>query len=74
MAIADQVLKILSEEMGPSAPVFLERQSKHHLNKDVSALSNADMEELAKWVHIGSKLTLGEDVANSLKTKILALK
>ena len=74
MPLSDQVLKILTEEMGPSAPMFLERQCKFHLNKDVGALSNADIDELAKWVYTSSKLTLGDDVANKLKTKVLGLK
>ncbi|MFZ3058621.1 MAG: hypothetical protein WA102_02680 [Candidatus Methanoperedens sp.] len=74
MAISDQVIKILAEDMGPSALPFLERQCKFHLNKEPARLTNSDIEELAKWVQISSKLTLGDDIANKLKTKVLALK
>lgn len=74
MAISDQILKILAEDMGPSAKMFLERQCTHHLKKDIGALSSADLPELAKWVETSAKLTLGEGVATKLKTKILAIK
>ena len=74
MGLNDQVLKILTEEMGPSAPVFLERQCKHHLKIEVGALTSANMEELARWVHVGSNLTLGKDIADKLKSQILSLK
>lgn len=73
MAISDQILKILAEDMGPSAKPFLERQCTH-IKKDIGALSSADLAELAKWVETSAKLTLGADVANKLKTKILAVK
>ncbi|KAB2948467.1 MAG: hypothetical protein MPEBLZ_01776 [Candidatus Methanoperedens nitroreducens] len=74
MAINDQIVKILAEDMGPSASPFLERQCKFHLNKDPGALTASDMEELAKWVYTGAKLTIGEGIADKLKTKILAVK
>lgn len=74
MAISDQIIKILAEDMGPSAQPFLERQCKFHLKKDPGALTSSDIEELARWVQISSKLTLGEDIANKLKAKVLSLK
>lgn len=74
MAINDQIIKILAEDMGPSAALFLERQCKFHLKKESGALTASDMEELAKWVFVGSQLTLGDGIANKLKTKILAVK
>lgn len=74
MAISEQILKILAEDMGPSAKMFLERQCTHHLKKDIGALSSADLPELAKWVEIGASLTLGKDVGNKLKIKVLAVK
>lgn len=74
MAISDQVVKILANDMGPSAEIFLNRQCKFHLNKDPGALTASDVEELAKWVYISSKLTLGEDIANKLKKNVQALK
>ncbi len=74
MAISDQVLKILAEDMGPSALPFLQRQCKYHLNKDPGFLTTLDIEELAKWVYISSNLTLGEDIAKKLKKNVLAIK
>jgi len=74
MAISDQIVKILAEDMGPSAAPFLDRQCKFHLKKDPGALTASDMEELAKWVYTGAKLTLGDGIADKLKTKILAVK
>ncbi|SNQ61604.1 hypothetical protein [Candidatus Methanoperedens nitratireducens] len=74
MALSDQVVKILAEDMGPSALPFLERQCKHHLNKDMGALTGSDIEGLAEWIRVSAKLTLGDDVANKLKAKVMALK
>jgi hypothetical protein len=74
MAISDQVIKILAEDMGPSAVPFLNRQCKFHLNKDPGALTTSDIDELSKWVYTSSKLTLGEDIAKKLKTNVLAIK
>lgn len=74
MAISDQVIKILADDMGPSAKPFLERQCKFHLQKDPGALLSSDIAELAKWIQTSAKLTLGDDVANKLKEKVLALK
>lgn len=73
MALSDQVVKILAEDMGPSAIPFLERQCKH-INKDTGTITSSDIEPLAEWIRISAKLTLGDDVANKLKTKVMALK
>lgn len=74
MAISDRVIEILAEDMGPSAKIFMERQCKFHLKKDPGTLTGSDIEGLAEWVRISSKLTLGDEIANKLKAKIQAIK
>jgi len=74
MSIEQQCLNVLTKQMGPAAKGFLERQCKSHLNKEPSALQKSDVEELAKWCHIGTKLVLGDQVAEKVKADILALK
>jgi len=42
--------------------------------KEPSALTKADLDELAKWAQIGTQLTLGAPVGEKVKQSILALK
>jgi hypothetical protein len=73
MALNDDILKILSKQMGPAAGSFLERQCKAHLKKEPGALAKPDLPELAKWVGIGASLSLGDSVGAALSKDILAI-
>jgi hypothetical protein len=73
MALKDDVLKVLTTQMGPAAGPFLDRQCKARLQKEAGAITKADIPELAKWVGIGAKLTLGDAVGASLSKDILSL-
>jgi hypothetical protein len=67
-------LAVLAEDLGPAAKTFLERQCKHHLKKEPAMLQKTDIDELAKWCSIGIQLTLGAQVAETVKKNLLALK
>ncbi|MEM3341613.1 MAG: hypothetical protein QW728_02870 [Thermoplasmata archaeon] len=73
MALKEQIQEILAEYMGPIAPRFFQRQCTH-INKTPDELTLMDLDELARWCHISSKLTLGEATAAEIREKILALK
>jgi len=72
--VEQQCLAVLTKQMGPAAKGFLDRQCKSHLNKEPSTLQKTDLDELAKWCQIGTKLVLGEQVGEKVKAGILALK
>ena len=74
MSLEQQALSVLTKQMGPAAKGFLDRQCKSHLNKEPAALQKSDLDELAKWCQIGTKLVLGDAVAEKVKAGILALK
>ncbi len=74
MTIDQQVLEVLTKQMGPAAKGFLDRQCKAHLKKEPAALQKSDLDELAKWCQIGTQLVLGAQVGEKVKAGILALK
>ena len=73
MALKDDIEAILVVYMGPIAGRFLQRQAAH-INKKLEEITVLDLDNLAYWCHLSSKLTLGENTANEIKEKILALK
>ncbi len=73
-SVEQQSLDVLTKQMGPAAKGFLERQCKSHLNKAPAALQKSDLDELAKWCQIGTKLVLGDVIAEKVKVGLLALK
>ena len=70
MAVREDVLKILSSDMGPAAVAFLDRQCKSRLQKDAAALNKNDLDTLAKWVEVGAALVLSEPVAKKMAVQI----
>jgi hypothetical protein len=74
MTVEKDCLAVLAEELGPAAKAFLDRQCRSHLKKEPSMLQKEDLNELAKWCTIGIQLTLGAQVAESVKKGLLALK
>ncbi len=74
MTIEQECLGVLASELGPAARAFLDRQCRHHLKKEPAMLQKTDLEELAKWCAIGIQLTLGAQVAETVKKGLLALK
>lgn len=74
MTVEQDCLAVLASEMGPAAKVFLDRQCRHHLGKEPSALTKNDIDELARWCAIGVQLTLGAQSAETVKKGLLALK
>ena len=73
MTIEQDFLAVLVEDLGPAAKTFLLRQCRNHLNKEPSMLEKSDIENLAKWCHIGVQSALGAQVAENVKKGLLAL-
>ncbi len=74
MALKDQIIKVLAEDLGPSAEAFYIRQCKSHLNKDPDQITKQDIDELAKWCRIGVNLILGAEIAEKVMQKIIKCK
>jgi hypothetical protein len=74
MTVEQDSLAVLAEDLGPAAKPFLLRQCRSHLNKEPSMLQKSDIDNLAKWCHIGIQLTLGAQVAENVQKGLLALK
>ena len=72
--LSDKVLRLTTFYMGPASAVFLERQTKNHLNGlKFSDLDRKDIPELAKWVLISGSLFIEKTKAEELSKKILTL-
>lgn len=69
-----QVLNEIKPHFGRMSNRFLDRQISAHVGKTPQAITVSDKETLAKWINISAGLLLGEDVADNLVKKILALK
>ena len=74
MTLEQDCVTLLTKHLGPAASSFLARQCKYHLNKEPAALQKSDLDELAKWCHIGVSLTINKTTAEKVKQEILALK
>ncbi|MCX6693834.1 MAG: hypothetical protein NT074_04690 [Methanomicrobiales archaeon] len=73
MSLEQEIVALLSKEIGPSAPSFF-RTCLKNMKKEPAALTKADLDELSKWAFIGIKLTIDEKTAERIKTALLALK
>ena len=71
-ALAEKILGITVEYVGPAAERFLDRQTKSHLN----GLNFADLEqkhlpELSRWIVVSASLLIDKTRAEELSNKIL---
>ncbi len=74
MTIEKECLAVLAEELGPAAKPFLDRQCLSRLGKESASLEKTDLDELAKWCAAGIQVTLGAQVAETIKKGLIALK
>jgi hypothetical protein len=71
-AVSDKVMAISKPYLGPATESFIARQCKAHLNTEVSALTQAHLKDLAKWVEIGAGLIMDKAKAAEIASKIAA--
>jgi hypothetical protein len=70
-ALSEKALAISVEYLGPAAKVFLERQTKYHLDGlPFDALEQKHVADLAKWVAISGALVVEPAKAKELAGKI----
>lgn len=72
--LSERALAVSVEYLGPAARVFLERQTKWHLDGlAFDALEQKHLPELAKWVAISGALVVDPAQAKELSDKIGAM-
>jgi hypothetical protein len=69
--LAEKVLGITVEYIGPAAERFLDRQTKSHLaGLNFTDLEKGNLAELAKWVKVSASLLIDNSRAQELAEKI----
>jgi hypothetical protein len=72
--VAKEVLDLAIEYFGPATEVFLQRQSKFHLNNvDFKNLKREHLPELAKWLRISGALIIDRLRAQELSERVNAM-
>ena len=73
-ALSEKALTISVEYLGPAAKVFLERQTKWHMDGlGFDDLEPKHVAEFAKWVGISGALVIEPAKAKELADKIAAI-
>jgi hypothetical protein len=73
-ALSEKALALSVEYFGPAAKVFLERQTKWHLDGLVfDSLEQKHLADLANWVLISGALVIEPAKAKELSAKIEAI-
>jgi hypothetical protein len=72
--LSEQALALSIQYLGPAAKVFLERQTKWHMDGlAFDAIEKKHLAELAKWVGISGALVVEPERAKELAGKIAAI-
>lgn len=73
-ALSDKALALSVQYLGPAAQVFLERQTKHHMDGlALDGLAPEHLPELSRWVGVSAALVIEPAKAKELAEKIGAL-
>lgn len=72
--LSDKVLNVTKEYLGPAAEIFLNRQTKKHMQGlDFRNLEREHLLEFTKWVGLSAGLLIGKEKAKELCKKISQL-
>jgi hypothetical protein len=73
--LSEKIISLSVPYLGPAAKVFLERQTKSHMDGLLfDTLELKHLGELSKWVNISASLILDEGKAKELSDKIGSIK
>ncbi len=70
MALYDNVVSVAKEYIGPAGQKFVDRQISSHLGVSPAEITNANLEELAKWCLSSGKMLIGDDKASEFSQKV----
>jgi hypothetical protein len=72
--LADQVIDITQEYLGPAADRFVTRLINFHLKKEASELKKDDIKKLSEWIKVSlGLLTEDKSIVDECERKILKL-
>ena len=72
--LSQKILSLSINYLGPAAKIFLERQTKMHMNGlSLEALDKKHLPELSHWVNISAGLIIDQEKAKDLANKISQL-
>ncbi|MGB6690639.1 MAG: hypothetical protein WBE76_22605 [Terracidiphilus sp.] len=71
-ALTDQLLSVSKPFLGPATESFLQRQCAH-IKVEMTALTSANLKDLAIWVNRSGALIMDAQKADVLAKKIAAL-
>jgi hypothetical protein len=72
--LADQVIDITTEYLGPAADRFVIRLINFHLKKEPSELQRRDIKKLSEWIKVSlGLLTEDKNIVDECEKKILKL-
>jgi hypothetical protein len=70
--LSDKVTAISAAYLGPAAKIFLERQTRAHMEGlSFTNLERKHLSDLSKWVLISASLVIDKPKAKELSDKIL---
>jgi hypothetical protein len=73
-ALSDQVLQVATPYLGPTAKMFMERQTTSHMNGlAFDNLAKLHLPDLANWVKFSAGLLIDKVRAEELANKIAKL-
>jgi hypothetical protein len=73
MHLREQIIAILRDEVGPAAPLLLDRCCKKNLGKNAADLNSQDIRPLSESFYETIITSLGEPAAEKLKASIQGL-
>ena len=72
--LAKKVLETTTPYLGPASKIFLDRQTKRHMNGVIfDYLQNNHLPELSHWVLVSAGLLIDKNKAKELSEKISTL-
>jgi hypothetical protein len=73
MHLREQIIAILKDEVGPAAPLLLDRCCRNNLGKNAADLTSQDIRLLSESFYKTTIMSLGEPAAEKLKASIQGL-
>jgi hypothetical protein len=73
MHLREQIIAILRDEVGPAAPLLLDRCCKKNLGKNAADLNSQDIQTLSESFYETIITSLGKPAAEKLKASIQGL-
>jgi len=74
MSLCNEIIRILTDDLGPATQVLLARQCRSRLKKDPADITQGDLDELASALHETTAPLVGADTADKIRMRIMKLR